>query len=137
MANCSSVKSPLARFPFTVASLLAFAIFWCSSFLWFFIRVRRRTSPWVLLRFSRSTVFQTRLVVRFSVMQVFINHNCSRILSFTKDVSINCLRSRFAWSAFDRLCENSRIAFCDMLDKLGFGITIMIAWRQEETKFFL
>ena len=47
------------------------------------------------------------------------------------------LRSRFAWSAFDTLFEiKSRIAFCEVPDRLGFGITIILAWRQMKQSFY-
>ena len=30
----------------------------------------------------------------------------------------------------------SRIAFCDVPDRLGFGITIILAWRQMKKSFY-
>ena len=83
-------------------------------------------------------MFQSRLVVRFSAMQFFTNHICSRTLSFTKDVVMYCLRSPFAWLAFDMMVETkSLMAFREVPDRLGLGMTIILAWRQMKQRFFL
>ena len=99
--------------------------------------VLRRVSACFLCRFSLWVVLHIRVVDRFSSMQVFRKYNCSLTLNFISDVSIYDLRMRFAWSAFEHEVEISLIAFCDSGDKLGLGITIVIAWRSKLSTRFL
>ena len=48
-----------------------------------------------------------------------------------------CLRTRFAWLAFDVWLEISLTAFCDFEQRLGLGMTIISAWRQKIEEFLI